>query len=140
MGISKKRNPKIAEFFERLGIMDKMGSGIRRMENEMEKHGLSKPSFDVGNNSIKITLKNPKNKKDIKRSPFGKEISYEGLNERQKEFLFHLQDKGSPLSRGDYVSITDAARRTASRDLNDLLDRGIVTRIGKKRGTKYILT
>ena len=43
------------------------------------------------------------------------------------------------LSAGNYISITQASRATATRDLGDLVAKGALTKTGELRHTRYHL-
>ena len=43
------------------------------------------------------------------------------------------------LSPRNYISITRASRATATRDLQDLVEKGALTRAGELRHTRYYL-
>jgi Fic family protein len=43
------------------------------------------------------------------------------------------------LSANNYISITEASRATATRDLKDLVDKGAFTKTGELRHTRYRL-
>lgn len=64
------------------------------------------------------------------------------LNERQEKVLIRVLNEGPEgfkggLSANKYVAITKTSTATASRDLADMVERGILARTGEKRGTRY---
>lgn len=66
------------------------------------------------------------------------------LNERQEKALARIFREGvegfkGGLSAENYISITGAARATATRDLQDLVDKGVLTRTGALKSTRYHL-
>jgi Fic family protein len=66
------------------------------------------------------------------------------LNERQEKALARIFREGvegfkGGLSAENYISITGAARATATRDLQDLVDKGVVIRTGALKSTRYHL-
>lgn len=66
------------------------------------------------------------------------------LNERQKKVLLRMFDEGPDgfeggLSARNYVSIARTSTATASRDLAEMTERGVLVRTGEKRGTRYHL-
>ncbi|MBI3619425.1 Fic family protein [Candidatus Peregrinibacteria bacterium] len=66
------------------------------------------------------------------------------LNERQKKAidrLFEAEPVGflGGLSAGKYITITKASRATATRDLQKLVDLGILQKSGQRRHTRYLL-
>ena len=66
------------------------------------------------------------------------------LNQRQEKALSRIFREGidgfkGGLSAEKYISITGAARATATRDLQDLVDKSVFTRTGALKGTRYHL-
>lgn len=66
------------------------------------------------------------------------------LNERQEKALARIFREGvegfkGGLSAENYISITGAARATATRDLQDLVDKGPLLRTGALKSTRYHL-
>ena len=66
------------------------------------------------------------------------------LNPRQEKLIARLFEAGPDgfvggLSADNYISITRASRATATRDLQDLVDRGALIRSGQLRYTRYAL-
>jgi Fic family protein len=66
------------------------------------------------------------------------------LNERQEKALTRIFSEGldgfkGGLSAENYISITGAARATATRDLQDLVEKGILIRTGALKSTRYHL-
>lgn len=66
------------------------------------------------------------------------------LNERQVKVLLRIFDEGTTgfkggLSAGNYKSITGAPNATVTRDLQHLLELGILFKTGKLKSTRYYL-
>jgi len=66
------------------------------------------------------------------------------LNQRQEKALARIFREGvegfkGGLSAENYISITGAARATATRDLQDLVDQGVLIRTGALKSTRYHL-
>lgn len=67
------------------------------------------------------------------------------LNPRQRKVLHRLLREGPAgfrggLSAGNYVSIAKTSPATATRDLAELVERGVLTRTGERRHARYHLT
>jgi diguanylate cyclase (GGDEF)-like protein len=62
----------------------------------------------------------------------------DGLNERQRRLLDHLARNGRCTNR-EFNELTGASPRTGLRDLQDLIERGLIVREGKRRGAVYRL-
>ena len=66
------------------------------------------------------------------------------LNERQERVIARMFREGidgfkGGLSSENYISITQASRATATRDLQDLVAKGALTKTGELRHTRYHL-
>jgi Fic family protein len=66
------------------------------------------------------------------------------MNERQQKVVQKLLDAGPEgfeggMSAAKYVNITGASKPTATRDLADLTERGVLAVVGQGRGTRYTL-
>jgi len=66
------------------------------------------------------------------------------LNERQEKAVARMFKEGidgfkGGLSAENYISITQASRATATRDLQDLVEKGAFTKTGELRHTRYFL-
>jgi Fic family protein len=66
------------------------------------------------------------------------------LNERQEKIVARMFREGidgfrGGLSAENYIGITKASRATATRDLNDLVAKGALTRAGERRYARYHL-
>lgn len=66
------------------------------------------------------------------------EISLEGLNERQKKVIEYIKEKGA-ISRREYVTLVNISLRQANKDLKDLLEKKLITQIGKGRSVRYTM-
>jgi Fic family protein len=66
------------------------------------------------------------------------------LNMRQQKVVARMFREGidgfkGGLSPENYISITGTSRATATRDLQNLVEKGALTRIGELRHTRYHL-
>ncbi len=72
-------------------------------------------------------------------------ISLSGrLNERQERVILRMFAEGPSgfkggLSAKNYIAITKASRATATRDLMDLVEKGVLIKMGELRHTRYSL-
>lgn len=79
----------------------------------------------------------------IKKSKLYKSIG-DKLNERQKKVVDRIFAEGlegfrGGLSAENYISITKTSRATATRDLQDLLEKKVLCKEGELKGTRYYL-
>jgi ATP-dependent DNA helicase RecG len=144
--LSKRRNPMLAEFFESIKLMEKEGRGLARIEEGMKEHGLPNPIFEVTENTFMVTLFNLEDKEKLKNSPYKKVVDFSSLNNRQQLLVNEMsKKKGISFVRADYMNLLKNSEEkitnlTASRDLDELVKKNVLSKIGEKRGTRYFVT
>ena len=62
-GKSKLRNPVLADIFHKMGIIEKWGTGLRRIFSKCEKAGVEAPVVDVGGSTVTFIFLRKKNEK-----------------------------------------------------------------------------
>lgn len=125
------RNPRLVKGLFYGGFIEELGLGIDRMIDEMVQAGHPPPQFDAHPFTFRVTLRN------VRVRPVRKWA--EGLNERQIRALDYLQQHNRITNR-EYQSLCpEVTSETLRLDLSDMVDKGILLRIGHKRGTYYIL-
>jgi ATP-dependent DNA helicase RecG len=67
----------------------------------------------------------------------GEVLAGSGLNERQKKAMARLRTQGK-IRSAEYQELMGSSRQTASRDLDELVTKGLIQRVGEGRGTHYI--
>ena len=128
---SKPYNPDIANAFFRSGYVEAWGRGIEKITNLCIEAGLPVPLFNVeGNDFWTIFRKDRYNEQSLREL---------GLNERQIKAVLNVKEKGK-ITNLQYLEINEGITdRTALRDLDFLIERGIFNRIGEKKATYYEL-
>lgn len=138
-GTSHPRNFKIVELFRKVGYVEKLGTGLKRMEELMLYHGLKKPQYEAGTHFFKVTFFGPKDKiLELVKPSNVLDLREVGLNNRQIKALNYMQKKG-PLLRQEYEKTFGASKVTAFRDLNELVEKGFIRAEGSSRSVKYFL-
>ena len=121
--LSVLRNRNLANVFYRLGFVEIFGTGITRIKHLYEE-GLTKPDFEVSENTIKIVL-----------PVFEKNLNLTENEQTVYKFLSKTMLK--PISEiAPYVPF---GRSKTTQLLKGMEQKGIVVVEGKGRGTKYIL-
>lgn len=132
------RNEVIAQVLADLGFIERLGYGVDRMIRLMREWGLPAPRFAETTNGFKVTLRGPGEKlvgEEIDRSKW----QHLDLNERQQAALEFLV-KNPRIANRDYRELfPDVSEETIRRDLADLVEQGILLKMGDKKGTYYIL-
>ena len=126
---SVPRNPVLAGFLRDMpGYMERIGSGIRFMVNEMRRMELPEPEFGEHQDFV-VTFRNGTNASADETT---------SLNERQQTALRIIREQGS-ISTPEYCAATGAPERTGLRDLQDLVAKGLLVVRGKKRWQRFFL-
>jgi ATP-dependent DNA helicase RecG len=108
-----------------------VGKGTLRIAEELRFSGLPPPQFISESNHFRITLY-----KDIFNEEFFRKME---LSERQLKVIDYLRKKGY-ITSIIYQNITGVSKRTAIRELNNLRNKGIITKEGTSGpGTLYRL-
>jgi len=127
--LSRPRNPLLAQAFYYAGYIERWGTGTARILALCREQGLPEPEFDAGSYHFRVRfLKDPYTPERLRRM---------GLNERQIQAILYVKLHGS-IGNREYQNLTGARERTATHDLGDLVEKGILERIGTTgRGVRY---
>ncbi|HUT19850.1 MAG TPA: ATP-binding protein [Anaerolineae bacterium] len=126
------RNPRLVNSLFQWGFIEELGLGIDRMIEDMANAGHPNPEFRDAPYSFAVTLRNTR----VRRAVPAWESS---MNERQLRALAYLQENGRITNREYGHLCPDVSTETLRLDLVDLVGRGLLLKIGAKRGTYYIL-
>ncbi len=132
------RNEVIAQVLADLGFIERLGYGIDRMIRLMRERGLPAPRFVETTNGFRVTLRGPGEKlvgEELDRARW----QHLDLNERQQAAL-ELIVKNQRITNREYRDLfPEVSEETIRRDLADLVEEGILLKMGDKKGTHYIL-
>lgn len=124
------RNKGVGVIFYDMGWIEQWGSGIDKMRKACIKAGLPEPQFEEYQ-GFRVTFR-----KDIYTEEYLRNL---GLNERQIKAVMYVKEKGK-ITNKEYLELTEVSRVTASRELQDIVEKNVLQKIGKVgKGTKYIL-
>ena len=126
------RNPRIVAGLFQWGFIEELGLGIDRMIEAMVEAGHPPPRFRATPYSVTVTLYN------VRERP-AMPAWQKDMNERQLRALAYIQEKGSITNREYRELCPSVTAETLRLDLADLVDKGVLLKIGDKRGTYYIL-
>ena len=129
MGLSVCRNPKLANVFYRLELLEAYGTGMRKIMNAYTDSGKT-PALEVTDNAFKITLPNL-SIPSIAREQIAADLA-------ETDVLKLVTDKGV-ISRNDVEKAFQLPQTTAGRLIKSLLDKGVLVQQGNGRTTKYRL-
>ena len=127
------RNPRLVNGLYQWGYIEELGLGIDRMIEDMVNAGHLPPKFEAKSHRFSVILYNSK---DPARAVHEWE---QNMNERQIKAVEYLQRTGTITNR-DYRDLCPhVGAETLRLDLADLVTKGVLLKIGDKRGTRYIL-
>jgi hypothetical protein len=118
---SVPNNPLIAESLYLTRYIEKAGSGTQRMIELCLEAGLPEPQFEQRSGSFVITLWRDWLTAEV--------MDRFGINDRQRIAIAIVKSQGRITNR-DYREKTGVVIRSASRDLEDLVNKGLLNKIG----------
>jgi ATP-dependent DNA helicase RecG len=123
--LSVLRNPFLAQAFYYAGYIERWGTGTARIITLCRKQGLPEPEFDADALQFRVCfLKDPYTPERLRQM---------GLNERQIKAVLYVKEYGS-ISNRAYQQLTGISKRTASDELSDLVEKGVLSKVGGQRG------
>jgi ATP-dependent DNA helicase RecG len=126
------RNPRLVSGLFQWGYIEELGLGIDQMIEEMVQAGHAPPTFKATPHLFTVVLSNKR-----ERAPIPKWT--QSMNERQTRALTYIREQGSITNREYQKLCPDVSAETLRLDLVDLVERGLLLKIGSKKGTYYIL-
>ncbi len=126
------RNPRLVAGLFQWGYIEELGLGIDRMIEEMLQKGHAAPNFEAKPYSFTVRLYNTQ-----ERTPDRRWQS--NMNERQMRAMTFIEQQGRITNRDYRQLCPDVNPETLRLDLVDLVDKGLLLKIGDKKGTYYIL-
>lgn len=129
---SVPRNPLIAESLYLTRYIESVGSGTQTMIELCKNAGLPEPQFEQRSGFFVVTLW-----RDWLTAKVMAEL---GLNDRQKQAVTYLK-MHREITNSTYQLEFKASKRTTSRDLDDMVVKGIAEKVGTTgKGVHYHLT
>lgn len=121
--VSILRNPILGSVFFRLRLIEKFGTGVRRIKSAY-KDAIVKPDFSIGENSIQVTL------------PVL--LAFEKVSADEQKIL-DLLAGNMLLSSSELSKATGFSKDKVIRLAASLVNKNIIQVNGNGRGTKYML-
>lgn len=132
------RNECVVQVLADYGLIERLGYGIDRMLRQMEQAELPPPSFRETAAGFLVTLQGQPHA-DAAVAPDTRPWVRLGLNERQIAAMLQVTSEHRITSRDVQERYPDVSAETIRRDLADLVERGLLLKVGDKRATYYIL-
>ena len=125
---SKPYNPDIANALFRTGYIESWGRGTLKIINECMQFGIPKPKYYYDMSGFWVGFR-----KDVFDMEYLKSL---GLNERQIQAIKFVKENGK-INNSEYQANYGVARNTATRDLSELVDKGILKSSEAKGAGSY---
>lgn len=127
---SRPRNKLIAHAFFLNKYIEQWGTGTLRMIDACRAADFPEPVFTETSGSFVVTFH---------KSKLTPEYLQElNLTERQIHAVEYVKEKGQ-ITNQEYIRLTGVSRATATRDLTDLVQKGVLRQQGRGRGSFYEL-
>ena len=126
------RSPRLVSGLFQWGYIEELGLGIDRMIEDMVQAGHPPPDFKTTPHSFTVTLSNARERAAVPRWT-------KSMNERQTKAIAYVNEHGSISNREYRMICPSVTSETLRLDLVDLVERGLLLKIGSKKGTHYIL-
>jgi ATP-dependent DNA helicase RecG len=132
------RNEAIVQVLSESGFIERLGYGIDRIIAVCAKEDLPRPQFVETAAGFKVTIYGH-GPNLVGAAPPSGLFSHLQLNPRQEKALAFVQENRRITNRDYQTLCEDASPETLRRDFADLVDRGVLLKIGERRATYYVL-
>ncbi len=127
---SVSRNPKIMFVFNKMGLAEQRGIGLKNMK-KLNGLGFPLPSFELKAGMLNVTFGRTK---DFIAENKGVDSS--SLTQEDKDGLLFIQTH-EPISVKEYAKYFDLTAKTGQRRIAKLYEKGLLEREGDNRWIKY---
>ena len=125
---SKSRNKLIAKAFKEIGLIERYGSGIYRIQEICKNYGVVTPVFEEIADGFRVVLFNEK--LDVIKQDKGNE----GL-----KILLELIQKNEGIQGKDIAEELDRPIKTIERQIAELIKRELIERRGSRKTGGYFV-
>ncbi|MCR4439903.1 MAG: ATP-binding protein [bacterium] len=125
------RNPLLAQAFYFAGIIERWGTGTTRIVQLCREQGLPDPEFQNWQGGVRVVFSQDPSTPERLRAT--------GLSERQIQIGATLRSRQSASIGELHRLFPDVTAKTVQRDLQALVDKGLLKAQGEKKGRRYVL-
>ena len=127
------RNPRLVNGLYNWNFIEELGLGVDKMYDTMSSAGHPPPQFDAKPHSFTVTLKNTRSRVAALGDAWEN-----SMNERQLRAIQFIEQNGRITSREYQEMCPNVSAEALRLDMVNLSERGIVIKVGEKRGTYYM--
>lgn len=143
------RNPVIVQVLSDMGFIERLGYGVDRVIELMERQHLPAPVFQERAGGFVVLLRKSETAAAEQPAPgqtgtpemVGGMYDMVDINPRQEAALLSFHREGHKrITNSDLQQLfPDVHPETIRRDLVDLVNKGVLVKMGQKRGSYYVL-
>lgn len=130
IGLSICRNPKLANVFYRLELIEAYGTGMKKIMGAYENSG-KKPSIETTDNAFKIVLPN--------LNEGSSSFSQIGADSEEEQKVLEFIVKNGSITRKEVENAADMNQTAAGRLLSKMIQKKLIVQTGRGKNTKYTL-
>jgi ATP-dependent DNA helicase RecG len=130
------RNSRIVRGLYHWKLIEELGLGVDRIYSLMAGEGHPQPEFQASRDTVTVTLRRGVGTRPPLRFAGAED---ERLNERQIRAIQFLRQNARITNKDLRDLCPEVGAETLRLDMADLVDKGMVIKIGDKRGTFYML-
>jgi ATP-dependent DNA helicase RecG len=127
---STPRNKLIADFCKNLGLIEKYGSGIRRIVNYFKAENLPIPVFQNISDGFMVTVFG---REDINVTDYVTDNVTDNVTDRSS-LIISLINSNNKISTSEIARIMNVNKRTILREIELLKQNGLLKRVGSEKG------
>jgi ATP-dependent DNA helicase RecG len=128
---SKPFNPLIAKAFFWIKYIEEVGTGTNKIIEWCKDWGIAEPDFEYAGSSVVVTIRKSKLTEEYLKTI--------GINERQRIIISYLKEH-KKITRKQTIELLKKSKDTAFRELADLVQKGIIKRLGKGKKVFYVVS
>lgn len=133
---SMPRNKIFADVFYKGGHVEAWGRGFTKVIEECKKYGIPEPVIEERSGGVSVTIFN-KEKAGVLNNNNSVD-SLKELNTNQMEIVSFIEKHGYITSK-THSELIGVSERTSRRQLNELVELGIIDKIGRTKDRKYVI-
>ena len=130
--LSTPQNRQIAKMTKEMGLIEKYGTGIKRVLNIFTEYELNYPKFELIPGGFAVTAFSEKSKINLVNK-FSENVT-ENVTEKRLAALMKIIAEYPKITTTEISKLLEVNRRTVARDIEILKTKGIINRIGPDKG------
>ena len=135
-GKSCPRNPELMRIFQDMELVERLGSGVRRILN-----AYAPDVFEISDTFFRVTFRynKPFAEADDKAGEKNREKTTQITTQKTTQKILDAIRKNPQISRQELAKITGISESGVKWQLKKLKDEGIIDRVGSLKGGKWVV-